>query len=292
MAKRCGTNRSTCGMSQGLFNPFFQNGKPWFGSGGVTAEYQSVLDRATVLGYAKPSAAQQVKQNQLVINLKAAGIWNLLDVLYVFATDGDSDFATLNWKNPSAFQCAKVNSPLLEANLGFKTNGTTNYLDTTWAPSNGVNYTLNDASIFIFNSNEYSIDDSLWDCGCNDAANTNLSSIAIRRDLVTDSSIFCVNTSSAADSIFSVPSSLNILAHAQRTNGSDQKIFHNGVEKGLQSFASSGRSTNTMHIGVRNANGVMSGFNDGRYSMFGAGASLSSLELSLYNHWNTYFTSL
>jgi hypothetical protein len=35
MAKRCGPNRP-CGMSQGIFNPFFQGGAQWFGSGGVS----------------------------------------------------------------------------------------------------------------------------------------------------------------------------------------------------------------------------------------------------------------
>src|SRR6187455_1452637 len=34
MAKRCGPNRTRCGMSQGLYNPFFQNGAQWYGSGG------------------------------------------------------------------------------------------------------------------------------------------------------------------------------------------------------------------------------------------------------------------
>jgi hypothetical protein len=32
MARRCGTSKP-CGMSQGLFNPFFQNGAPWMGGG-------------------------------------------------------------------------------------------------------------------------------------------------------------------------------------------------------------------------------------------------------------------
>lgn len=111
------------------------------------SEYQAVLDRATTLGYTKPSAAQQIKQNQLIVSLKAAGIWNLLDVFYVFATDGSSDFATLNWINPSLYQCSKVNSPTFTTNKGFKGNGTTNYLDTNYNYTiNGINYTINSAS--------------------------------------------------------------------------------------------------------------------------------------------------
>lgn len=33
MARRC-SNRTHCGMSQGLYNPFFQNGAYWYGAGG------------------------------------------------------------------------------------------------------------------------------------------------------------------------------------------------------------------------------------------------------------------
>lgn len=33
MARRCGRPNKPCGMAQGLYNPFFQNGAPWMGSG-------------------------------------------------------------------------------------------------------------------------------------------------------------------------------------------------------------------------------------------------------------------
>src|SRR5688500_17220845 len=35
MARNCGPNKNgICGMSQGIYNPFFQNGAPWYGDGG------------------------------------------------------------------------------------------------------------------------------------------------------------------------------------------------------------------------------------------------------------------
>jgi hypothetical protein len=51
------------------------------------SDYQAVLNYATTQGYTLPSASQQIIQNQLVIDLKAGGIWNKLDVLYIFAND-------------------------------------------------------------------------------------------------------------------------------------------------------------------------------------------------------------
>ena len=106
--------------------------------GGFDADYQAVLDYATTQGYTLPSASQQALQNQLVLDLKSGGIWSKLDIFYTFATDGDSDFATLNWKAPSNYQITKVNSPTFTTNDGFKGDGTSSHLDTGWNESNGT----------------------------------------------------------------------------------------------------------------------------------------------------------
>jgi hypothetical protein len=117
------------------------------GGGGFDADYQAVLDQASSLGYTAPSAAQQTLQNTLVTDLKTAGVWDKLDLFYVFATDGDSDYATLNWKAPSSFQATKVSSPTFTTNQGFKGDGSSAYINTNFAPSNdGVNYQLTEAS--------------------------------------------------------------------------------------------------------------------------------------------------
>ena len=103
--------------------------------GGFDADYQAVLDRASSLGYTAPSASQQTLQNTLVTDLKTAGVWDKLDLFYVFATDGDSNFATLNWKTPASFQTTKVNSPTFHLNQGFQGDGSSSYLDTNFNPN-------------------------------------------------------------------------------------------------------------------------------------------------------------
>ena len=104
-------------------------------SGGFDTDYQAVLDRSTALGYTAPSAAQQTLQNTLVTDLKTAGVWDKLDLFYVFATDGDSDYATLNWKTPTSFQTTKVNSPTFTSNEGYQGDGSSSYLDTNFIPN-------------------------------------------------------------------------------------------------------------------------------------------------------------
>ncbi len=118
-------------------------------------DYQAILDRATFLGYSLPSSTDQVVQNQFVLDLKANNIWIDLDVLYVFANGAASLFSTLNWKNPSLYQCTLFNSPTFVAKQGWDLAPTTSYISTNFNPAtNGVRYTLNDACRFAYISRQ------------------------------------------------------------------------------------------------------------------------------------------
>lgn len=115
------------------------------------SDYQAILDRATTLGYTLPSDAVKLKQNTLLTSMKADGVWAKLDVFYVFAQDGGSAFATLNWKNPNANQASIASSPTFVSNGGFTGNGTSSFIDTNFNPATqGVQYTQNDASRYFF----------------------------------------------------------------------------------------------------------------------------------------------
>jgi hypothetical protein len=121
------------------------------GSASFTSEYQAILDEATALGYTLPSAAVQVKQNNLLKELIAAGIWAKLDVFYLFAQDGQAEFGTLNWKAPLLYQSTLVNSPTFTSNKGFAGNGSSSYINTNFNPSTGgVNYVRNNASVVLY----------------------------------------------------------------------------------------------------------------------------------------------
>lgn len=128
------------------------NRLPFVGGESFDADYQAILNKATALGYTLPSASVQAKQNTLLTSMKANGVWAKLDVFYVFAVDNNaSAFATLNWKNPNANQSTLVSSPTFVNNGGFQGNGTSSYIDTNFNPSTqGVNYTLNSASMYFF----------------------------------------------------------------------------------------------------------------------------------------------
>jgi hypothetical protein len=122
---------------------------PSAGGGGFDADYQAVLDYATTQGYTLPSAGQQTLQNQLVVDLKAGGIWNKLDTFAVFATDGSSDFALIDWIRLS--QYTAVNSPTFTTDEGFQGDGTSSYINTNFNPATqGVNFANNNAGISLY----------------------------------------------------------------------------------------------------------------------------------------------
>jgi hypothetical protein len=107
----------------------------------TNSEYQDVLDYADSQGYQRPSYAQQALQDALVGDLKDAGVWSKLDLFYVFPTDGDSDFASINWKDPNDYEITEVNSPTFTTNVGFTGNGTSALLYTNFNPlTDRVNY--------------------------------------------------------------------------------------------------------------------------------------------------------
>ena len=113
------------------------------------AEYKSILDYATTNSYTLPSTAQRLKQNTLLSSLKTAGVWNKLDTFANFATDGDSNFALIDWKRLSLLTA--VNSPSFTTNEGFSGNGTSSYINTNFTPFlNASNYQLNNASRYIY----------------------------------------------------------------------------------------------------------------------------------------------
>ena len=121
------------------------------GVSGFDPDYQAILTRATALGYTLPDAQTQVAGNNLVVAMKSAGIWSKLDIFYVYATTGDQNFALLNWKNPLLYQCTLVNAFNFRARGGFLPTSATSYLSTNWIPpTNGVQYTQNDASRFAY----------------------------------------------------------------------------------------------------------------------------------------------
>ena len=122
------------------------------------SDYQAVLDYGFAQGWTLPSSTTRTKDNTMILALKSAGIWNKLDVFYMFSTDGDSNFASINWKNPGTWNATLVGGIPFTTNSGFTGNTTSYYIRVTGyiplgASGVGVNYTLNNASRYFWKGN-------------------------------------------------------------------------------------------------------------------------------------------
>jgi len=97
--------------------------------GGINfdADYQAVLDYGTAQGDTLPSSSQQAIGNDLVIELKSIGVWNKIDSLAVYATDGDNGFSLIDWKRLSKMTIE--GTVVRTQNEGWKGNGTDGVID-------------------------------------------------------------------------------------------------------------------------------------------------------------------
>lgn len=68
MARKCGVNKP-CGMSQGIYNPFFQNGAYWYGQGGSEpSPYDLTIQEIKDLLGSKLVALYDVKDGNITVN--------------------------------------------------------------------------------------------------------------------------------------------------------------------------------------------------------------------------------
>jgi hypothetical protein len=242
------------------------------------ADYQAVLDYATTQGYTLPSQSQQLLQNQLVVDLKDAAVWSDLDLFYVFATDGDEDFATINWKDVNNFQATKVNSPNFTTNVGFNSNGTSSYLNTNYNVStDSSNFQLLSNSLHYYVSNNPS-------GSHHHGARATISDVnqfnyaqQIKRHQGNASSFPELSTTS--NTFFS--SIRNELSTAQYIDNSLNRTQIN-TPTSLSNF--------DYYICCLNNNGGPLFNGNAEISFLALGDQISNA--TMYNAWNTYFTAL
>jgi hypothetical protein len=244
-------------------------------SGAFDADYIAILNYATTQGYTLPSAAQRILQNQLVIDLKDGGIWSKLDTFAVFATDGNNNFALIDWKRLS--QYTAVNSPTFSSNGGFTGNGTSNYIDTNFNSStSGVNYTLNNAGRFFWVDNR--IKTNAWEGSRDNSSNNHTRNANGAQANINGGSVTLltgtINFASDGFKAINRTSSLNVEAFATTTQFSCTQVS--------TVLVSAPQSV------LRNG----SQYNDCRFRFYAMGASLVSENTAFYNAMNTYLTSL
>ena len=235
------------------------------------------MDYATTQGYTLPSQSQQLLQNQLVVDLKDAAVWSDLDLFYVFATDGDEDFATINWKDVNNFQATQVNSPTFTTNVGFNSNATSSYLNSNYAPRiNSTNFQLLSNSLHYYVKNNPTSSNHHASRDSNDSNQINYGQSVKRHQ---GNAVQFPTLSTSANSFFS----------SIRNGTSTEQYIDNTLN----------RTTISNPLLLPNQPYVVCATNTGATINFAGMAQISFLALgdqisnaTMYNAWTTYFNAL
>ena len=239
--------------------------------GGFDADYQAVLNYATTQGYTLPSAGQQLLQNQLVVDLKDGGIWAKLDTFYAFATDGDSDFASINWKDPNAFELLEVNSPTFTTNVGFTGDGVSSYLDPSYNQgTDGVNWSNPNGSFGI-------LVDTPNTTNARSYVGYDSTTTTIRRGTAKLINSFAISVTATTSNNF-----IHI-----NVNSTQASLFYNGV----QQATSTGTFVDTGNMTFLAEGGITS-FGNATISIGFFGGDLESEQSDFYTAVNSYMTSI
>lgn len=245
----------------------------------IDIDFQAILDRGSTLGYSLPTGTAFTAGNLLIKELKTAGIWNKLDIFYVFATNGDSDFATLNWKTPASFQATKVNSPTFTSLEGFTGNGSSSYLDTNFHIRNegvvAANMSVG-GYIRTIKANGGGIDPIV-------GADSGPSDILISATSQFLNSIFYrIN-----DEVNAITANITAgLHHGDRSSTSSRSAFINGVQ-----LVSIGNVTNTPNVNLSVLR-FASIYSNSQVSIAFLGESLSTEASDFYTAIQTYMTAI
>lgn len=129
---------------------------------------QAILDRADLLGFARPDGQ---KINVLINFLITSGMWAKMDIIFNFAYNNPlyNDFKRINWKNPSG-SLLLVEGGIIQRPYGYEGDGISGYLNTQFNPAIGTNkYTLNNASrgIVVYKETNSFNAEGILDCANN-----------------------------------------------------------------------------------------------------------------------------
>jgi len=213
----------------------------------MTVEYAAVYNALTT----KPNSGVALYQNKWVSDLIAGGIMSDIDSMRMLAqTVNSASEALVDWKDPTKIATLHgATPPAFTALVGFEMLKADNrYIDLLWKPSDGVNYTLNDASVFIYFVTDPD-DDFGYDAGCYDGTYfSQIQRYKVQSDLPYE--IWgIINGGNTLTEIIDITG----LFVCNRTGANAVDVYHKGIKIGNTWAVASqaGLTTNAVWLGCR-----------------------------------------
>lgn len=232
-----------------------------------------------------PTTARKILIDAAIVALKAAGVWSLLDCLWMMAA-ADSQAALLNWVKPSAFTLTPVNSPAFTADRGYQGNGTSSYLNTGFQPSTAVSpqYALNSAHASVWSLTNSAAD--VTDLGVNG------STASIRIDIKRAANTILGRDNDATNMSAAVADSLGYFFIGRSTSAA-RRIRKATAQVIADTAASVSLPNNNVYICAINSAGVSANFSSRQIASASLGGNLSDAQSdSLQGVLQTYLQAV
>lgn len=221
----------------------------------------------------------------LIDGMVTDGDFAKLDALWIMATQ-DATTAVLNLVSTS-FPLTLVNSPTFTADRGYAGNGTSSYINSTFAPSAGTQYTLNSACYGVYNRAA----NAAMGPGLMGGFGGTLTDFnQIQSDSGSD--IFMrINEDTSASASFSNGSGNAGFIVGRRTTSSATAVFQDGVSRGTASGTSTSLATRTLFIGAGNFDGGPYKFSTNQFAAAIVGSGTVS-QANVYSRIQAFMTTV
>lgn len=243
--------------------------------------YNSGFDSATdawtavvVANGGTVSAARKTLVDNLIVGLKADGVWTKLDRLWLHAAENAPSALTDLVTNTLA---TTVNSPTFTTDRGYTGNGSTQYINLHYNQStNGVNFTTNSASGFLYQRTQ-------------DTAAFHITFGSYNACVMIMGNGGALQACNIVDGSFSTITPANGIVVLSRTGASVRNFYNNGSNVLSDTQAAAGSLNADMYI---LGDGSV-GYSSAQVASCGFGGGLSSTEqASLSTRINTYMTAI
>jgi hypothetical protein len=233
----------------------------------------------------QPTNVRKGLINDLFVGLKADSVYSKLDFLHLIASH-DAQAATLNAINPATATITLSGTPTFTTDLGYTTDGSTNFLNTNRANNGGTNYTQNSASFGIYVNNSPASANPSMAGAFSGAVGTTINPFSAGSTSTWRCNCASASTITAGGS----PNNGNGLSAAVRNSSSDMRGYRNGSQVGSTSAAASTALTaDTFKYGAITTVATRGA----RFALGFAGAALSATDnANLYTRLLTFLTAI
>lgn len=243
---------------------------------------------AVVVAGGTVTTARAILINNLVLGLKADGLFTKLDVLFLFAAE-NSVQAIIDIITPHG--ASPINSPIFTVNRGFTFDASTNYINTVVNPSDpGSVFSANSAHVSAYVEAVNPTATGILECMI--GAKFQNSETNLQGQSNVSNVSYTVNNIITPVTVTGVLSAGMFIA--TRTVSTTEVLYKNGSQIDSSVIASDNAvPSNSFFVGAINSGGTALGFSPNQIAAVSIGGGLSPTDAAnLTTRINTYMTAI